>query len=399
MLSLTSLFGARPRSELITSWEALRPLAADWDRLWQAGERSRPLCLAHGWVEAITARFDELRGTKTRPWCVVLRDGSGTVTGIAPLLLDASGQRARTLEDFVERNTCFLHTGPVEPLAREVLAQLDAAGIDQLWMRGILRTEARQLVDAWGGSWRCAATRMAEVTGNGTPGSCWWDRRSIVLRGTTWDEFLRARSGSYRSNLKRAWKKAEKEGTVRYWRHSAGRQLAGEPLSNDQLFQAIHQIEARAWQHEQHFTETGDGRVMLETLGALGLLDVSLLYLGDTPVSYTLGHASGRVATMKYLGFDPDYSHLSPGIVSMAELIRTTCEAGHLDEINLRGSEHQYKAQLADHVESAFELELTGRTARGLLSAVARRVRPRPSRALGREAQAAVNQAEAAPAA
>ncbi len=56
MLSLTSLFGVRPRSELITSWEALRPLAADWDRLWQAGERSRPLCLAHRWVEAITAR-------------------------------------------------------------------------------------------------------------------------------------------------------------------------------------------------------------------------------------------------------------------------------------------------------------------------------------------------------
>ncbi len=394
MLSLTTLFRARPRSELITSWEALRPLATDWDRLWQAGERSRPLCLAHGWVEAIVARFDELRGTKTRPWCVVLRDGSGVVTGIAPLLLDVTdprGQRVRTLEDFVERNTCFLTTGPVEPLAREVMAQLDAAGIDQLFLRGILRHPARELMDAWGGSWRCAATRMAEAHGTGAPGSCWWDRRSIVIGGRTWDEFLRSRSGSYRSSLKRAWKKAEKESTVRYWRHSAGRQLAGEPLSTDELFEAIHRIEARAWQKEQHFTAQGDGRVMLETLGALGLLEVSLLYFGDTPVSYALGHASGRMATTKYLAFDPDYKELSPGIITMAELIRTTCEAGHLDEINLRGSEHQYKAQLADHVESAFELELTGSTPRGLLSAVARRVRPRPHRVLGDEARAAVS--------
>lgn len=398
MPSLTTLFRDRPRSELITSWEALRPLAADWDRLWQAGERSRPLCLAHGWVEAITARFDALRGTSTRPWCVVTRDAGGTVDGIAPLLVDVSdprGARVRTLEDFVERNTCFLHTGPVAPLAREVLAQLDAAGIDQLWMRGILRRPARELLDAWGGSWRCAATRLAETQGNGAPGSCWWDRRSIVLRGTSWDEFLRSRSGNYRSSLKRALKKAEKAG-LRYWRHSAGRQLAGEPLSTDALFQAIHRVEERAWQHEQHFTEKGDGRVMLETLGRLGLLEVSLLFAGDTPVSYTLGHASGRVATTKYLGFDPDFGHLSPGILSMAELVRTTCEAGHLDEINLRGSEHQYKAQLADHVESAFELELTGSTPRGLASAVARRVRPRPHRLLGREAQAAVRGPEPA---
>lgn len=397
MLSLTTLLRGRPRSELITSWEALRPLAADWDRLWQAGERSRPLCLAYGWVEAITRRFDELRGTRTRPWCVVTRDAGGTVTGIAPLLLDATdprGARVRTLEDFVERNTCFLTSGPVAPLAREVMAQADAAGIDQLYLRGILRQEARELLDAWGGSWRSAATRMAETHGSGAPGSCWWDRRSIVLRGKSWDEFLRSRSGNYRSSLKRAWKKAEKDVKLRYWRHSAGEQLAGEPLSTDELFQAIHRIEAKAWQHEQHFTAQGDGRVMLETLGRLGLLEVSLLYAGDTPVSYTLGHASGRAATTKYLGFDPDYGHLSPGIISMAELVRTTCEAGHLDEINLRGSEHQYKAQLADHIESAFELELTGSTPRGLASAVVRRVRPRAHRLLGRDAQAAVSGAE-----
>lgn len=392
-------WGARPRaSELITSWEGLAALRADWDRLWRAGG-ARRLCYSQRWVAEITACFDRQRKTVSRPWCVVVRDPAGSPTAIAPLLLTEGrlGKRiVRSFPDWVERNHGFIADGPLETLAREVKRHLDAEGIDGLFMRGVLRREAREILAAWDGSWRCAARRISATEGEGgQAGTTWWDRRAIVL-GTSWEEWLRGRSGSYRSTTKRAFKRAEQQGKLRYWRHSAGRQLCGEPLSTDQLLAVLAPLEARAWQGERHFTPEGDGRTILEVLAAERMLELSLLWLDEKPISYVLGHAANRSATTKYLGFDPDYKELSPGSITLAELVRTSCEAGHLDEINLRGSTHQYKAQMADVIESGFELELVGRTPRGAVSALARRVRPDGKRSLGREALAVVESPEPA---
>lgn len=180
-------------------------------------------------------------------------------------------------------------------------------------------------------------------------------------------------------------KRLEQAGRVRFWRHSAGRQLCGEPLSNEQILAAIGPIEARAWQGQRHFNQGGDGETRLEVFRAQGTLELSLLYLDEVPISYVFGCAAGRIGTLKFLAFDPAHTELSPGVVTLAELIRTTCEARHLDEINLHGSEHRYKAQLADVVESAFVIELVGRTPRGLASAVVRRARA-SHRVFGRSA-------------
>lgn len=378
--------GPRP-SQLLTSWEALAALEPDWDRLWQASPRARRLCLSFRWVRALVAFFDGQRGTETRPWCVVLRDETGHPTGIAPLIVEegSGGRRVRTLPDWVERNHGFLCAGPVAPLAREVRRHLDGAGGDGLRLRGLLRQEALALVDAWEGSGRVTALRISQAEGkDGAPGSTWWDRRAITL-APTWEEWLAGRGGNYRSSLKRAWKRARKEARVDYWRHSGGRQVCGEPLAPDELLAILGRIEARAWQGEQHFAPQGDGRTMLETLLGQGLLELSLLWLDGKPVSYVMGHTAGRGATTRWLGFDPDFAALSPGILTLAELVRTSCEERRLDEINLRGSDHQYKAQMADAIESSFELELFGRTPRGLATALARRARP-GLRALGPEA-------------
>lgn len=279
-----------------------------------------------------------------------------------------------SLPDLVEWNHCFLYEGPVDPLARAVVHQLDRQRMHGLRIKGVLRGPALELVRAWGGSWRCSVTRISQADGNGIAGTTWWDRRAVVIPAT-WDEFLRSRGGNYRSSLKRAQKRIGQAGEVRFWRHSAGRQLCGEPLTNEQILAAIEPIEARAWQGQRHFGPGGDGATRLQVLRDQGTLELSLLYLDETPISYVFGCASGRVGTLKFLGFEPAHTELSPGVVTLAELVRTTCEEHHLDEINLHGSEHRYKAQLADVVESAFVVELVGLTARGVASGLSRNLR------------------------
>lgn len=360
-------------SAVITTWEGLDALAADWDRLWRGDPRARRLCYAYGWVRGL---LDHHGWTaKTRPWCVILRDPSGRVRGIAPLVRELGApRRVRSLPDLVERNHCFLHEADaLTPLARAVVRQLDLHRMHGLRLRGVLRGPALETARAWSSAgWRCAAQRISEAEGSGVAGTTWWDRRAIAIEGT-WPEYLQARGGNYRSSLKRATKRLAQAGAVRFWRHSAGRQLCGDPLSNQELLTALRAIESHAWQAERHFAPEGDGAAMLEVLRAQGLLELSLLYLDERPVSYLFGHAAGRAATIKQLGYDPALQELSPGVVSLAELVRTTFAEGHLDEINLRGSEHRYKAQLADVVESAFVLELAGLTPRGLASFLVRR--------------------------
>lgn len=395
--------GFRPRSsELITTWDGLARIRTDWDRLWQTG-RSRKLCYSLRWVAEISAFFDRSgRGAPTRPWCVVMRDSSGRPTGIAPFLLVEEGRLGkryvRTFPDWVERNHGFLcEDGSLEALAREVRSHLDRQAIDALFMRGVLRQEARDLMAAWRGSWRCSARRISATEGEkGEPGTTFWDRRAIPIP-SNWDEYLRTRASSYRKNLRRGTNRAAKLGQLRFWRHSAGRQICGDPLSLEQMAAAIARVEELAWQTDRHFSPGGDGPVILEVLSAEQMLELSLLYLDDKPISYALGHAANRAATSKYIGYDPEHSELSPGLLTLAEMVRTSCEAGHVDEINLRGSTHYYKAQMADVIESSFELELTGRTARGALSALARRVRDDGTRSLGSEASRLLDEPDPAP--
>lgn len=380
-------------SEVIGTWEALEPLEPDWDRLWRAGSGSRGRCYSWRWVREIMRRHDAA-GPPSEPWCVVLRDEAGRVVGIAPLVRERGARsRVRSLPDLVEWNHCLLHEGPVEPLARAVVHHLDREGLDGLRIRGILRGAALELVRAWEAwQWRCSVTRVSELEGDGVAGSTWWDRRAVVIPAT-WEAFLAARGCNYRHNLKRAWKKLERAGKVRFWRHSAGRELCGEPLSNEELRAALERVEARAWQGDRHFAPGGDGAAKIEILRAQGTLELSLLFLDDAPISYAFGCAAGRVGTLKYHGYDPERSDLSPGMITLAELVRTTCEAQHLDELNLHGSEHRYKAQLADAVESAFLVELVGMSPRGLASALSRRLRP-GRRSTGRAALEALTAPE-----
>lgn len=363
------------RSEVIRSWKALDALEGDWDRLWRAGFRTRRLCLAYRWVRTIMAWFDGSRGTTTRPWCVVLRDGTDAVRGIAPLVEEegSNGRRVRSLPDWVERNHAFLCDGPVAPLARAVRWHLDHDGKDALRLRGVLRGEAQALLEAWDAPWRATALRMSLREGkDGAVGTCFWDRRSIVLAGS-WEAWLERRTVGFRRSLRRSWRRAAKVGEARYWRRCGGRQLAGEPLPTSELLRLFRAVEERAWQHEDRFGPDGEGRVIVDTLEPLGMLDASLLFLDGQPVTYEMGHVAGGGATSKYAGYDPAVRECSPGTLALSELVRTSFEAGGLDEINLRGSEHEYKRVVTELVESAFELELLARSPRGLVTAVSRR--------------------------
>jgi CelD/BcsL family acetyltransferase involved in cellulose biosynthesis len=57
-------------------------------------------------------------------------------------------------------------------------------------------------------------------------------------------------------------------------------------------------------------------------LARRGNLDLSVLYLGDRPISFVWGAARWPLTTISKLGFDPAYRELAPGVVHLAMLIR-----------------------------------------------------------------------------
>jgi len=155
-------------------------------------------------------------------------------------------------------------------------------------------------------------------------------------------------SGARRSDLRRHIRKIE-----------AG--VAGRPdvvcyrgLSElDKTFADVEEIARKTYQRGLGVGFADNARVRSRlALGAKkGWLRAYVLYLGGRPAAFWIGMLYRRTFVGEFLGFDPEFRSLSPGMFLMMKVLETLCDraAGDVvDRVDFGLGDAEYKRVLAD---------------------------------------------------
>jgi CelD/BcsL family acetyltransferase involved in cellulose biosynthesis len=173
--------------------------------------------------------------------------------------------------------------------------------------------------------------------------------RTVVIEiPKTWDGYKKTLSNAHRKNLARRMNAIERAGIVRFVRLGLEENSDLDKLSdliNDALI-----VSRNSWQHQTSegwaISDAKTGSFFAEVskkLSVKGMLDLSVLYLNDKPISFIWGGARLPHSTINKLGFDQAYSELSPGFVHLAMHIQDSIEKD-ISEIDFGHEYFDYKA-------------------------------------------------------
>ncbi len=368
--------------ELITSWDRLEGVGADWDRLWPLSETCSKEFYSLQWISAVASKVASPGG---HPWTVVLRE-NGEIVGIAPLFWQKTRHpRLRIplravgfIPNDMQYRHGFLGKGNWERLLGLVINEMRVEGhIDVLTLTGLEESAARRLFAAAKAQGaRCSLLQVNQARG-GVPGTASVDMCAVDLEGT-WEDFLRSRKAGYRENLRRHERLAEGDGTLHFWRHASGRQVSGESMPLSEMVENIEHVERDAWQTRRGVNMGTHGREHLENLLLIALranaLDLSFLFFNGEAVAFRAGFIAGRYARQCKSAYNEHYRRLAPGILLRARIIESSMKHTDLSWLELGGSRHTDKHDVADSRDSGFELTVYANTPRGALFYQCRRV-------------------------
>ena len=145
-------------------------------------------------------------------------------------------------------------------------------------------------------------------------------RRSYARLGQEFETYLAGFSAKSRSTCRRKLRKFAEasSGTIdlRCYRSEAE---IGE------FYEAARRVSARSYQErllEHGLPDGADALAEMRALARKGQARGWLLFLKGAPVSYLWAPAEGGTLLYAYLGYDPDFAELSPGIVLQLEAMR-----------------------------------------------------------------------------
>jgi CelD/BcsL family acetyltransferase involved in cellulose biosynthesis len=147
----------------------------------------------------------------------------------------------------------------------------------------------------------------------------------LALEGT-WDDYLKAKSGNFRSDLKRKGNKAS--------RASAEFRLLTGPDTVPGLLETVYAIETKSWKEESQTSITTNPTArgfydrFLPRAAEAGWLHSFVLHLEGKPVAYDMGILFANRYYMLKTSYDTEWSEWSPGIVLRQHVIRSLFEGG-----------------------------------------------------------------------
>ena len=158
----------------------------------------------------------------------------------------------------------------------------------------------------------------------------------IINTPASWEEYKKTLSYSHRQTISRRVRGMERAGRVRHERLGLS-PLNGTPELTALLNDAVS-VSQRSWQHKSPsgwaISKTSNPEYFHEVskkLASRGMLDLSVLYLDDLPVSYIWGAARWPRLTIYKPGFDESLSELAPGVVHLAKYIEDSIHRGSVE--------------------------------------------------------------------
>jgi CelD/BcsL family acetyltransferase involved in cellulose biosynthesis len=148
----------------------------------------------------------------------------------------------------------------------------------------------------------------------------------IIEIPTSWDEYKTTLSSSHRQTISRRVRALERKGRVRFERIGLT-EVTDSPELNS-LMKDAETVSQHSWQHKSTAgwaisnPESGGFFYEVSTrLASRGMLDLSVLYLDDQPISFIWGAARWPHLTIYKPGYDETLSDLAPGVVHLAKYI------------------------------------------------------------------------------
>ncbi|MCX5769056.1 MAG: GNAT family N-acetyltransferase [Candidatus Hydrogenedentes bacterium] len=371
-------------SQLVRTWEDLAQFERDWDQLWKSGGTCGREFYAFSFMRLMALHTSKGRGA---PWCIVCREGSDVV-GIIPLFL-----RLQTVSRFRIGMNCvtffpneliqrhgFLGNMPAEEAVPALLNHLQAAPFDLAVLTGLAEADAATLFAKLAEcAVQCSLLRVNEPRG-GQPGTASVDTCAIELPDT-FAAYLETRTPRFRTWFRRAERISRTFGNVTVWRHVEGRQALGLEKSLEEMVEWIQEVRPQTWQARQRQWYGNYGpefwASLIRTAMEHDALDLAFLLADGKPVAYTFRLVSGAYARSCCTGYHGGYSRMSPGLLLMTLLVKHSIEETGLTRIDMGGSRHYQKTQLANCRDSGYEITIYGKSFKARALYVCRKQRGR----------------------
>ena len=365
MAELDSTYGGLAVATMRTT-EAFESLGGEWDLLVRAMPRPSPFLL-HGWLVEWWRHYGRAAELAV---IVVRRDGR--LVGAAPLFIHrAHGVRIAEFLGGHESALADLMVAPGEPAATV----------------GLLLEETRRLpfdyADLFGLPQVSAITRADDIR------SIERVEAPVLLMPNGWEDAYAAKTSSKKRNLhRRRLRQLSELGQVDVRFGRTREELV--PMLEEAF--RLHTLRWHGRPDGSTFgTEQGREfhRAALRRLADDGVLRIVLLDVGDRPVAFHYFFALDGTMVVHRLGFDPELSRYSPGLVATLETLRLAAEDG-MKRVEFLGGNERYKQELADHQEPLFQAVglarnlLGGFAARGRLASIRLRLTIKRSERLHR---------------
>ena len=168
-------------------------------------------------------------------------------------------------------------------------------------------------------------------------------RRWRAALPATYAEYLQARSGKTRSNVKRYARKLEEQ-----FGEGVALRVFTSPSELDELVRDTQSVSVKTYQHGlgAGFSDSARDRALLELALARGWYRAFVLYLDGVPNAYWHGMIYGRTFYTGPTGYDPERRDLRLGTYVLSKMVERVC--GEADWMDFGVGDAEYKRHFAD---------------------------------------------------
>jgi len=348
---------------------------AVWDDWCEKAAHPSIFCTAD-WL----ATWWETYGTIAKPLILRVIEGENTTIGYAPLMRITR----KPLLGLSLRSIEFIGTGErVCPEYLDVVAAPNKhdsvrhavcnylAGIqnewDRLWLTdGLSENSLARVATDW--SWPGHSSELI-----------WGSTCPYVDLGSSWDDFLAARTAHMRRKIRQIGHRIERELDVDWKVFQPGDNPAEAIATMTDLHTRARKLKGETgnfiYDQYRRFHEA-----MIIRTASNGRLYLAFLEVNKQPASFFYGFLFGKCLFNYQTGFNPEFSHHRPGWYALARMIQDLIPRGCMRVDFLRG-DHDYKWHWADNWHetvngAVFSPRVAGRLG-GLAAGLAVKVRAR----------------------
>lgn len=325
---------------LIVQWESLGAVTSEWTKLF-AKSATQSIFLSLPWQTAWAINC--CGSVDEHPVLTVRQDGAGSLRGIAPLNHKRDAVTFGLDHNVTDYQDILSIPGEEEAIWDAILEHGVAAGWASIELIGVRDdSPSTQILESRASEHGWRADRSV------------WDVSPYVELPESWDAHVQSLSKKDRHELRRKLRRLEANEDIEYRIYDHEHDELPEALD------AFVSLMGKSSDAKSDFL-TPERRSFLETLtrtmADAESLQLAFLDVGGKPVSATMSFLEGDRLLLYNSGYDPEYRHLSVGLLLKAYGLRGAIEQGLREYDFLRGNE-PYKYDLGGNDRVLYRWQL-----------------------------------------